>query len=207
MTSGGLRMLGRRHLAKAALVVSMLAPAMAWADDTDQAEKFISNLLQNLSAVVNGGKSVDAQKAAMRQIVYDAVDVDGVARFCLGRFWRTATPQQQKDYTEIFRNVMVSNITGKVGEYQGVSFVMGKGQARADEISVASTVNRPGNAPNKVDWLVANVGGKPKVIDVIAEGTSLRLTQRSDYGAFLARNNNDVQALIDALKKQAVATN
>jgi len=200
-------MLGRRHLAKAALVVSMLAPAMAWADDTDQAEKFISNLLQNLSAVVNGGKSVDAQKAAMRQIVYDAVDVDGVARFCLGRFWRTATPQQQKDYTEIFRNVMVSNITGKVGEYQGVSFVMGKGQARADEISVASTVNRPGNAPNKVDWLVANVGGKPKVIDVIAEGTSLRLTQRSDYGAFLARNNNDVQALIDALKKQAVATN
>lgn len=207
MTSGGLRMFGRRHLAGFAATISMVAPLSAWAGDTDQAEKFIATLLRDLSAVVNGGKPVDAQKAAMRQIVYDGVDVDGVARFCLGRFWRTATPQQQKDYTEIFRNVMVSNITGKVGEYQGVSFTMGKGQVRAEEIAVASTVSRPGNAPNKVDWLVADVSGKPKVIDVIAEGTSLRLTQRSDYGAFLAQNNNDVQALIDALKKQAVAPN
>jgi phospholipid transport system substrate-binding protein len=38
---------------------------------------------------------------------------------------------------------------------------------------------------------------------VIAEGTSLRLTQRSDYAAFLSRNGNSVQALIDALKQQA----
>ena len=112
MTSGGLRMFGRRHLAGFAATISMVAPLSAWAGDTDQAEKFIATLLRDLSAVVNGGKPVDAQKAAMRQIVYDGVDVDGVARFCLGRFWRTATPQQQKDYTEIFRNVMVSNITG-----------------------------------------------------------------------------------------------
>ena len=200
-------MFGRRRLAGLAMAFATLVPFAARADDADQAEKFIDKLLKDLSAVVNGGKPVDAQKAAMRQIVFDAVDVDGIARFCLGRFWRTATPQQQKDYTEIFRNVMVSNITGKVGEYQGVSFAMGKAQARAEEIAVASIVNRPGNAPNKVDWLVAIAGGKPKVIDVIAEGTSLRLTQRSDYGAFLARNNNDVQALIDALKKQALAAN
>ena len=54
---------------------------------------------------------------------------------------------------------------------------------------------------------MAVTAGKLKVIDVIAEGTSLRLTQRSDYGAFLGRNNNDVQALINALKKQALAAN
>jgi phospholipid transport system substrate-binding protein len=207
MTIGGLQMFGRRRLAGFAVALGVLAPVAARADDADQAEKFIDKLLKDLSTVVNGGKPVDAQKAAMRQIVYDAVDVDGVARFCLGRFWRTATPQQQKDYTEIFRNVMVSNITSKVGEYQGVSFAMGKAQIRPDDISVSSVVNRPGNAPNKVDWLVAITDGKPRVIDVIAEGTSLRLTQRSDYGAFLSRNNNDVQALIDALKKQALAAN
>ena len=200
-------MFGRRRLAGLTMALLALLPFAARADDADLAEKFIDKLLKDLSAVVNGGKPVDTQKAAMRQIVFDAVDVDGVARFCLGRFWRTATPQQQKDYTEIFRNVMVSNITGKVGEYQGVSFTVGKAQMRAEEIAVASIVNRPGNAPNKVDWLVAVTAGKLTVIDVIAEGTSLRLTQRSDYGAFLGRNNNDVQALINALKKQALAAN
>jgi phospholipid transport system substrate-binding protein len=47
--------------------------------------------------------------------------------------------------------------------------------------------------------------GPPMVIDVIAEGTSLRLTQRCDYASFLSRNGNNVQALIDALRQQAAA--
>ena len=60
-------------------------------------------------------------------------------------------------------------------------------------------MTRPNNAPNKVDWVVTSSGGAPKIIDVVAEGTSLRLTQRSDYAAFLSRNNNNVGALIEAL--------
>ena len=194
-------------LPSAAVLGGSLLPAVAWADTADAAAAFIEKLLRDLSAVVNSGKSVPDQQVALREIIFARVDVDSVARFCLGRFWRTATPQQQKDYTEIFRNVMVSNITGKVGEYQGVSFTVGKAQMREDDVTVASIVNRPGNAPNKVDWLVATTSGSPKVVDVIAEGTSLRLTQRGDNTAFLARNNNDVQALIDAMKKQTTAAN
>jgi phospholipid transport system substrate-binding protein len=37
---------------------------------------------------------------------------------------------------------------------------------------------------------------------VVAEGTSLRLTQRSDYTSFLSQHNGDVGALIAALKRQ-----
>ena len=80
----------------------------------------------------------------------------------------------------------------------------GKAQRREDDIVVSSIVNRPGNAPNKIDWIVTATGA-PRLIDVVAEGTSLRLTQRSDYAAFLSHNNNNIQALIDALKAQAAA--
>ena len=51
--------------------------------------------------------------------------------------------------------------------------------------------------------MVSTDTGSPRIIDMIAEGTSMRLTQRSDYYAFLAQHNNSVQALIDALKQQA----
>jgi ABC-type transporter MlaC component len=37
---------------------------------------------------------------------------------------------------------------------------------------------------------------------VMAEGTSLRLTIRSDYNAFLARHGDSIDALIDALREQ-----
>jgi phospholipid transport system substrate-binding protein len=131
------------------------------------------------------------------------VDVDGVGRFCLGRFWRTATPEQQRQYLELFHRVLQVSITSKMGDYQGVTFVMGRAQPRDSVVAVGTTVNRPGNPPAKVEWLVSMEGGSPKVVDVMAEGTSLRLTQRDDYVSYLSRNNNNIQALIDAMRQQA----
>ncbi len=37
---------------------------------------------------------------------------------------------------------------------------------------------------------------------MVAEGTSLRLTQRSDYASYLSRNNNNIDALITAMQQQ-----
>jgi phospholipid transport system substrate-binding protein len=44
-----------------------------------------------------------------------------------------------------------------------------------------------------------------RIIDVVAEGVSLRLTQRSDYAAFLTRNNNDIDSLMRAMRQQIAA--
>jgi len=128
--------------------------------------------------------------------------VDGVARFCLGRFWRSATPEQQKHFTELFHQVLVTNITSKLGEYRGVHFNMGRSQPREDNEVVSSVVERPNNPPTNVDWIVSNPSSTPNIIDVIAEGTSLRLTQRSDYASYLAHNNNNIDALINAMRQQ-----
>ncbi|HEY0420262.1 MAG TPA: ABC transporter substrate-binding protein [Acetobacteraceae bacterium] len=184
------------------LLAALLIPAAAQAADTDQATAMVQKLLTELTAVVNGPGNAASKQAALRQLVDQNVDVEGVARFCLGRFWRTATPPQQQAYVQEFRSFLMGNITGKVGDYHGVTFSMGRAQAREDGVAVSTIVNRPGNAPNNVDWVVSTAGGSPKIIDVIAEGTSLRLTQRSDYAAFLGRNNNNVQALIDAMRQQ-----
>ena len=68
---------------------------------------------------------------------------------------------------------------------------------------LVAVVNRPNNPPAKVDWVISMGSGGPKIVDVVAEGTSLRLTQRSDYASYITRNGNNVQALIDAMKQQA----
>lgn len=199
-------MLTRRILlmsAPAVLPVLGLPLSPARAQGLDQATAFVEQTMKEIAAVVNAPDSLAGKQQKLQVIIDRTVDVDGVARFCLGRFWRTASPGQQNQYLDLFHRVLMINITGKVGEYQGVSFVLGRTLAREGAISVASTVNRPGTAPSKVDWLVSGETGSPRIIDVIAEGTSLRLTQRSDYAAYLAHNNNSVQALIDALRQQA----
>ena len=189
--------------APALLGIAALAPP-ARAADPDSAAAFVDTMLRELLTIANGSGTLETKRAALAKVVDARVNVDAVARFCLGRFWRTASPQQQADYTQLFRRWLIRSVTEKVGEYQGVTYTMGKATRREADISVSTIVNRPGNAPNKVDWVVDSEGA-PRVIDVIAEGTSLRLTQRSDYAAFMSRNGNNVQALIDALKQQASA--
>lgn len=195
-------MLNRRFLLLAP-AATLLTGGTARADASDAAQALVEKLSRELIGVVNGSGSGPDKQSALEKLIDRDVDIQAVARFCLGRFWRSATPDQLKAYGDLFRAVLVKNITSKVGEYQGVTMTVGKAQAREEDVLVGSVVTRPNNAPNRVDWVVSAAGGAPRIIDVIAEGTSLRLTQRSDYSAFLARNNNDVQALIDAMRKQA----
>ena len=49
---------------------------------------------------------------------------------------------------------------------------------------------------------MGDVNGQPRVVDVIAEGTSLRLTQRSEYSSVIQRNNGQVGALLQAMRGQ-----
>jgi phospholipid transport system substrate-binding protein len=178
----------------------LLARPAAAATDPATAAAFIKKLLGDVLAVINAGPP--DLMAKLQPLIDADVDVAGIASFCVGRFWRTATPAQQAEYVRLFRRVLMKNVLGRVGEYKGTTFDIGPATAKDSAISVVTMLNRPNIAPNRVEWMVADVSG-PKVIDVLAEGTSLRLTQRSDYTAFIAHNNNTLQALIDALKAQA----
>jgi phospholipid transport system substrate-binding protein len=181
---------------------SSLFPISVRAQNTDKAATFVKSTGDRLVAVVNGSGSNATKRTTMTQIINAAVDVDGVGRFCLGRYWRQATPEQQKQYLTLFHEVLVTNITSKLGEYQGVTFTLGHAKAQDEDVVVSTTVVRPNNPPTAVDWIITNPSSDPKIIDVVAEGTSLRLTQRSDYASYLTHNNNNIDALISAMRNQ-----
>ena len=175
----------------------------ALAQGSETATAFVASTGEKLVAVVNGPGTLAEKRRQLTQIVDAAVDVDTIAQFCLGRFWRQATPAQQKSYSELFHRVLVTNITAKVGEYKGVKFTIGRSRPQDDDEIVSSLVERPNNPPTNVDWVISNPTRSPKIIDVLAEGTSLRVTQRSDYASYLSHNNYDINALITAMRQQA----
>ena len=171
------------------------------AQAASRAAAFVKNIGDKLVAVINGPGSTQDKRRMLTQIIDSAVDVDGVAQFCLGRFWRQASPQQQQRFVMLFHQVLVSNIMAKLGEYQGVKFTVGRSRRQDEDEIVSSVVERPNNPPTDVDWAVSGPDSNPKIMDVIAAGTSFRLTQRSDYASFLAHKS--VDALINALQQQA----
>ena len=194
-------MLTRRSLLLmgAASFATLATGSRAWAQD---ATGFVVQLGNSLTAVVNSPGSYADKKQRLAPLIEAAVDVDGIARFCLGRFWRTATPQQQAEYQRLFRQVLLNNVFGNIGEFQGVTFTPTQTMQTADGTSVGTLIRRPNQQPNNVQWVVSNVEGQQKIVDVKAEGTSLRLTQRNDYAAYLQRNGSNVDALIGAMRGQ-----
>ena len=184
--------------ASAALLTGGL-PAWAQAGD---ATGFVRQLGDELVAVVNGPGSVAEKRRRLDPLIEQSVDIDAIGRFCLGRFWNSASPQQRQEFQSLFHQVLLTNIAGKLGDFQGVRFAMTTTSQREGGTFVGTVISRPNQQPNNVQWVVSNASGQPRIIDVIAEGTSLRLTQRSDYAAFLSRNNNNVDALLNAMRRQ-----
>lgn len=174
----------------------------AFAQGTDRATAFVKATGDRLVAVVNGPGSAEAKRRELTTIIGSAIDVDGVGRFCLGRFWRQASGEQQKTYLELFHKVLVTSVTAKLGEYQGVKLTVGRARQQEEEQIVSTVVERPNNPPTTVDWVITQPLSAPRIIDVIAEGTSLRITQRSDYASYLQRNGNSIDALIGAMRQQ-----
>jgi phospholipid transport system substrate-binding protein len=169
---------------------------------TDRAVAFVHQTGDALIGVINRPGDDAQKRMALAQIIDRTVDVPDVAQFCLGRFWRAATPQQRQRYMDAFHQVLVTNIASKLGEYEGVRFTVNRANPGQGGVQVDTTVLRPNQPPANVGWVIANPTTDPKIVDVIAEGTSLRLTQRSDYGSYLTHNNDNVDALISAMQHQ-----
>lgn len=168
---------------------------------------FIRQTGDEFVRVVNSSAPDSLRRQELQQIVDRTVDVESIARFALGRFWRTATPQQQQEYVRLFHGVLLNSIMGKIGEYRGVRFTIGRTVPEEGGTAVQTTITRPNHAPAEVDWVIADIGGYFRIEDVIAEGTSLRVTQRSDYVSYLQHNGDNVQSLINALRQQLAQAN
>ncbi|GAN55340.1 MlaC/ttg2D family ABC transporter substrate-binding protein [Tanticharoenia sakaeratensis] len=188
--------------ALSALIAISLPFGSARAATEAEARNFIDSFGGKLVAIVNSDQSLDAKKQAVLPLLQQNVDVSLIGRFCLGRYWRNATPEQQQRYLDLFDHVLVNAITDKLGDYRGVHLTVTSAAPSGTGEMVNATLTRPGQPPAEMQLLVEDSSGAPKVADMIGEGASLRLTQRQDYASYLARNGGNVDTLIAALQRQ-----
>ena len=79
-------------------------------------------------------------------------------------------------------------------------------RAAPDGSVVSSEIVRPNGAPPaKVDWLLTQHDGAYKISDVIVEGVSMAVTQRSEFASVIQRHGGQVQGLITALRQKTEA--
>ncbi|MBR0671555.1 MlaC/ttg2D family ABC transporter substrate-binding protein [Neoroseomonas soli] len=172
--------------------------------DLTRATGFIQAAGNELVAAINDPRlGLPARRDKVAAVLRRTIDIEGTGRFILGRYVRQATQAEFAEYIRLFDDIIVRNLSARFGEYHGVRFSLGRSQQRTEEDALVNTiVERPNTAPFALDWRVSEIGGQPKVVDVIAEGTSLRLTTRSEYAAVIQRNGGKVAPLLEAMRNQ-----
>ena len=168
----------------------------------DAAKTFIQSAGQQLVAVVNGNAGTSQKAQQLQTLINGLVAVDTVGDYVLGRYRNIATPDQHSQFLALFHQLLSYNITYQIKAYQGITFTVNGASAQGSDTVVDTTITRPGQAPADVGWAVDEIGGSPKIVDVIVAGTSLRVTTRNDYASVVINNGGQVSALLSAMQNQ-----
>lgn len=168
-----------------------------------KAKEFIDEMgVRAISFLSDSRLSQSQKEQKFRQLLKTSFDMSTIARFAMGRYWRTASKSQQTEYKKLFEDMVVDVYASRFGEYKGEKFDVGSFRADGKrDFLVNSSIVPNSGSKIKVDWRVRNKNGQYKIIDVIIEGVSMSLTQRSDFSSVIQRGGGDVEVLLEHLRK------
>jgi phospholipid transport system substrate-binding protein len=207
--------LSRRHLLLAASAAALAVPgaparAQVTPDAVQAAARFIDALGRKAIAVLQQNQgSLEQREAALRAILSRNFDLPFIGRFVLGRHWRRASAEQRAEYQAVFAEWLLQTYARRLGGYSNQTFKVGGARAAGKkDVMVKTRIGRPSGPPIVADWRVRASGGQFRIIDIMVEGISMAVTQRSDFSAVVKQRGiaGLLQILRARTEKYAVAS-
>jgi phospholipid transport system substrate-binding protein len=184
----------------ASLLIARAAHAQADQAALDGAVALIRNLADQAFGVLRRQDvSLEEREAVFRRLLREGFDMEFIGRFVLGKHWRELTPEQRAEYLDVFSEYVLQTYSRRLGGYAGQTFaVIGARPAGQQDAVVQTRIDQPSGPPILADWRVRPSAGGYRIVDVMVEGVSMAVTQRSEFGAVVQRDG--VAGLIEALR-------
>ena len=121
------------------------------------------------------------------------VDTEKMTRQAAGRFWRQATPEQQKALIKEFTNLLVYTYAGALSQIKNetVEFKPFRAEAGANDVEVRSQVNVARGEPITLNYRLANGPQGWKIYDINVLGAWLVQTYTSTFASEISKNGID----------------
>ncbi|WP_417726986.1 MlaC/ttg2D family ABC transporter substrate-binding protein [Roseovarius sp.] len=195
--------MNRRHFVSAGLAITGLAalPGAGWALDDARARTLVDEVVVNINRVIASGKPLSGMIADFEHIFNTYADVNIIARSTLGADANRISSAQMGAFVQAFRGYIARKYGKRFNEFVGGRIEVNSVKQVKSWHEVKSTAYLRGQSPFEVSFLVSDRSGKDLFFDMIIEGISLRLSERTEIGAMLDLRNGDVNALIADLKK------
>lgn len=178
-----------------------LAPTGALALNDTQAKALVGKVVGDINKVIASGKPLSGMISDFERIFRKYADVNIIARSTLGADSKRMSSGQMSAYVEAFRGYISRKYGKRFQEFVGGRIEVSGARKVKSWYEVKSTAYLRGEPPFELLFLVSDRSGKDLFFDMVIEGVSLRLSERTEIGSMLDRRNGDINALISDLKK------
>jgi phospholipid transport system substrate-binding protein len=201
----------RRAVMRLTLAGVLALPARAFADPPlgaplPEPGLPIAALNDGLLEVMRAGKSTPfVQRYQMLAPTVDrAFDLNEILRLSVGLSWSSLPANEQAQLAAMFRLYTVATYVANFDSFTGQSFAVSpnlRPVGNGEQIVATKIVPGDGSSPVEVDFVMRQVGGGWKAVDVLLDGSISRVAvQRSDFRSLLA--GGSAQPLIASLRQK-----
>jgi len=173
----------------------LAAPAPASAEAPDVLVKRISaDVIDTVKADkdIQGGNRNKIMGLVQEKIL-PYVDSQKMTSLAAGRFWRQASPEQQKQLSEEFRTLLVYTYSGALSQIRNetVEFKPFRADPADTEVEVRSQVNLTRGEPITLNYRLAKTAGGWKIFDINVLGAWLVETYKGTFASEISKGGVD----------------
>lgn len=185
------------------IILALTLPVYAGAP-TDAVDKTVNRVLEVLrDPKLKGPSAKHAKTEKLRLIYKDMFDEMEFSRRTLTRNWNKFTPDQRKEFVDLFEQVLEKAYLDKILDYSNEKVVFHKEDKISDkQVEVYSKIITSSKEV-PIIYRMINKDGKWKVYDVVVENVSLVQNYRTQFNDILA--SGTPEQLLETLRKKVKA--
>jgi phospholipid transport system substrate-binding protein len=194
-----------RSIASILLLTFALAAALAQAQEAPDA--LVKRVAEDTLGAIRSDKDLQAgNPAKVKQLIESKLvphfDTARMTALAMGRNWRSAAPEQQKQLTEQFQTLLIRTYSNALTNYRDnkMNYKPLRMNPGDTDVVVRTEVTRPGQAPVQIDYSMEKAADGWKAYDVVVAGVSLVTNYRDEFNDLV--KSSGVDGLIKALAEK-----
>ncbi len=195
-----------RRLFVAAIAAAFFVP-LAQAQSVGSADELIRSIATGVLDEVKADRTlqtgdIERLNSLLDRRIMPHVNFQRMTALAVGRFWRSATPEQQKVLMAEFRRLLLLTYADAVRQVSDTTIQMKPSRARPedDEVVVRTALVRPGKEPIQLDYRLERISGGWRIFDINVLGLWLVENYRTQFAQVIGASGID--GLIQSMKEK-----
>jgi phospholipid transport system substrate-binding protein len=186
-------------------ILLLMQPVLVAAEAPgDQVRQTVDKLLAILNnPQLRGEDKKNERREELRKVLYSRFDFTEMAKRSLGPHWQRRSPEEQKEFVELFTSLLEGAYLDKIESYNGEKVQYLNETVDNDYAEVDTKIVDNHGQPFSVNYRLRNGGGDWKVYDVVIENVSLVNNYRSQFNRVLAKSS--FEELLKTMKEKLSA--